>query len=265
VAIEARSSSPLLPLNMFCRRTLTTANVVAALVFGSMFALIFQASLFMQQVLHYSATRTGVAYLAIAATSFVVSGAVAPKLIGGRGAGVALAVGQSSSALGLILLSQAPAHAAYWPDVFPGFMLIGIGIGFSAVAAQVVAFIGVEESVAGLAGGMVETSREIGGALGTAIVATVALAQTKATLGNLGDSPANQALALTEGFQHGMYVAAGFSIIAALTGAVLVRRAERGAAATSAAVEIGAEVVTVGGRGWCIGTTVTPVPVASEV
>ena len=255
VAIEARSDSPLLPLAMFCRRTLTTANIVAALVFGSMFALIFQASLFMQQVLRYSATRTGVAYLAIAGISFVVSGALAPKIIDRRGAGVALAVGQSSAALGLILLSQVPVHAAYWPDVFPGFVLIGIGIGFSAVAAQVAAFIGVENSVAGLAGGMVETAREIGGALGTAVVATVVLARTDVTLGNLGDSPANRAVALTEGFQHGMYVAAGFSIVAALAGGVLVRRAERAAAAASVAavaqVEAGAgAVVTPVGGCW---------------
>jgi EmrB/QacA subfamily drug resistance transporter len=237
VAIEARSRSPLLPLSMFRHRTLTTANVVAALVFGSMFALIFQASLFMQQVLHYSPIRTGVAYLAIAATSFVVSGVIAVRVVDRRGPGVALAVGQSCSALGLILLAQAPVHAGYWPDVFPGFMLLGIGIGFSAMAAQVAAFIGIDNKVAGLAGGMVETAREIGGALGVAIVATVAVAQTKATLGGLGDSPAHRAVALTDGFRHGMYVAAGFSIVAALAGGLLLRRAERAATAAAALEE----------------------------
>ncbi|HEV7761773.1 MAG TPA: MFS transporter, partial [Acidimicrobiales bacterium] len=191
VAIEARTRSPLLPLAMFRRRTLTTANVVAALVFASFAALIFQASLFMQQVLHYSAIRTGVAYLAIAVTAFVVAGAVAAKVVDRRGAAVALVIGQSSSAVGLLLLARVPADAAYWTDVFPGFLALGIGIGFSGMAAQVAAFIGVENSVAGLAGGMVETAREIGGALGTAIVATVAIARSDELLGRLGDSPAN--------------------------------------------------------------------------
>jgi EmrB/QacA subfamily drug resistance transporter len=233
VAIEARSSSPLLPLSMFRRRTLTTANVVAALVFASFSATIFQASLFMQQVLHYSAVKTGVAYLAIAVTAFVVAGAVAAKVVNRRGAGVALLIGQSSAALGLVLLARVPADAAYWADVFPGFLLLGIGIGFSGMAAQVAAFIGVEDHVAGLAGGMVETAREVGGALGTAIVATVAIARSDEVLRAFGADPdaGSRAVALTEGFQRGSLVAAGFSIVAALAAGVLLRRAERTASA----------------------------------
>jgi EmrB/QacA subfamily drug resistance transporter len=259
VAIEARTRSPLLPLAMFRRRTLTTANVVAALVFASFAALIFQASLFMQQVLHYSAIRTGVAYLAIAVTAFVVAGAVAAKVVDRRGAAVALVIGQSSSAVGLLLLARVPADAAYWTDVFPGFLALGIGIGFSGMAAQVAAFIGVEDAVAGLAGGMVETAREIGGALGTAIVATVAIARSDELLGRLGDSPANRAVALTEGFQRGLLVAAGFSIVAALAAGLLLRRAERAAAATSAAVALAGGVTEIDL------TDDRPVPVTSEV
>jgi hypothetical protein len=200
----------------------------------------------MQQVLHYSAIRTGVAYLTIAATALVTAAAVAPKVLNRWGAGVAVAIGQTSAALGLILLARVPVHAAYWPDVFPGFMLIGIGTSISLVAVQVAAFIGVENRVAGLAGGMVETAREIGGALGIAVVATVALAQSAKTLRNLGDSPANRAVALTDGFQHGMYVAAGFSIVAALAAGLLLRRAERAAAAASVAAEAEVALASVG-------------------
>jgi len=242
VVVESRSRSPLLPLAMFRRRTLTTANVVAALVFASFSALIFQASLFMQQVLRYSAVRTGVAYLAIAVTAFVVAGAVAAKVVDRRGAGVALLIGQSSAALGLVLLTRVPVDAAYWTDVFPAFFLLGVGIGFSGMAAQVAAFIGVEKSVAGLAGGMVETAREVGGALGTAVVATVAIARSDDVLAELGSDGAARATALTEGFQRGSLVAAGFSVVAALAAGLLLRRAER---AARAAVVLGVTEVEV--------------------
>jgi EmrB/QacA subfamily drug resistance transporter len=249
VAIESRSRSPLLPLAMFRRRTLTTANAVAALVFASFSATIFQASLFMQQVLRYSAVRTGVAYLAIAVTAFVVAGAVAAKVVDRRGAGVALLIGQASAALGLLLLTRVPVDAAYWTDVFPGFLLLGIGIGFSGMAAQVAAFIGVENRVAGLAGGMVETAREVGGALGTAIVATVAIARSDDVLAALGAGPSARATALTEGFQRGSLVAAGFSLVAAVAAGVLLRRAERAAAAASAATTLDVGDLDVDGNG----------------
>jgi EmrB/QacA subfamily drug resistance transporter len=240
VVVESRSRSPLLPLAMFRRRTLTTANAVAALVFASFSALIFEASLFMQQVLRYTAVRTGLAYLAIAVTAFVVAGAVAARVVDRRGAGVALLIGQSSAALGLVLLARVPVDAAYWTDVFPAFLLLGIGIGFSGMAAQVAAFIGVEKAVAGLAGGMVETSREVGGALGTAIVATVALARADDVLAELGPGGMGRASALTEGFQRGSLVAAGFSVVAAVAAGLLLRRAERAAALAAAVLEAGA-------------------------
>jgi EmrB/QacA subfamily drug resistance transporter len=238
VAVESRSRSPLLPLAMFRRGTLTTANVVAALVFASFSALIFQASLFMQQVLRYSAVRTGVAYLAIAVTGFVVAGAVAAKVVDRRGAGVALLIGQSSAAVGLLLLTRVPVDAAYWTDVFPAFLLLGIGIGFSGMAAQVAAFIGVEKAVAGLAGGMVGTAQEVGAALGTAIVATVALARADDVLAERGPGAAARAAALTEGFQRGTLVAAGFSVVAALAAGSLLRRAERTAHAAAGAAAV---------------------------
>jgi EmrB/QacA subfamily drug resistance transporter len=223
VTVEARTRQPLLPLAMFRRPTLNAANLVAALTFGSFFATIFQASLFMQEVLGYSAIRTGVAYLAIAATAFVVAGAVAARVVDRRGAGTALVIGQVGVAAGLLLLTRVPVGAGYWVDVFPGFLLIGIGIGFSGMAAQVAAFIGVPNTVAGLAGGMVETAREIGGALGIALVGTVALARADDVAAG-GAAPAE---ALAEGFQRGALLAAGFSVAAAIVAALVLRPAER--------------------------------------
>jgi EmrB/QacA subfamily drug resistance transporter len=227
VAVEHRVAAPLLPLSMFRRRTLTTANIVAALVFGSFFATIFQASLFMQQVLGYSAIRTGVAYLPMALGSMVVAASVGAKLVERIGSGGSLAIGQTIGAAGLLLLARAPSDAAYWPDVFPGFLLVGIGIGLAGMAAQVAAFIGIEQSVAGLAGGMVETAREVGGALGTAIVATVAVARSNDVLASGVGAGGDAAVALTEGFQRGSLVAAGLAAAAALAAGLLLRPAEQ--------------------------------------
>jgi EmrB/QacA subfamily drug resistance transporter len=223
VAAEAKVAAPLLPLGMFRRRTFTTATVVAALVFGSFLATIFQASLFMQQVLGYSAVMTGFAYLAIAGTSIFAAIGLGARLVPRLGSGTCLAIGQTAMAVGLVLLARAPHDAAYWPDVFPGFFLIGVGIGIAGMAAQVAAFIGIEPEVAGLAGGMIETAREVGGALGIAVVATVAVAGTDSSLAG-GSTVAE---ALTAGFHRGSLVAAGFAAAAALAAGLLLRPAER--------------------------------------
>jgi EmrB/QacA subfamily drug resistance transporter len=229
VLIERRASAPLLPLSMFRRPTFVAANIVAALVFGSFFAIIFQASLFMQQVLGYSALRTGVAYLAIAAVSLVIAGGVAARCVGRLGVGWTLALGQTASAAGLLLLASTPVDAAYWADLFPGFALVGAGMGFSLPATQVAAFIGIERGVSGLAGGMVETAREIGGALGTAVVAAIAIAYADDILAAVGTGPAARALALTEGFRRGSLVAAGFNAASIVAALVVLRRSERSA------------------------------------
>ena len=229
VLLERRASAPLLPLSLFRRPTLVAANLVAALVFGSFFATIFMASLFMQQVLGYSALRTGVAYLAIAAVSLVVAGGVAARLVDRLGVGWTLALGQAASAVGLLLLARAPVDATYWADLFPGFALVGAGMGMSLPAAQVAAFIGIEREISGLAGGMVETAREVGGALGTAIVAAMAIARADEVIAAVGAGPADQALALTEGFQRGLLIAAGFNVASILAALVVLRRAERSA------------------------------------
>ncbi|MGW0246432.1 MFS transporter [Nocardia goodfellowii] len=218
--IESRATAPLLPLAMFRRPTLNAANLVAALVYAAFFATIFQASLLMQQVLGYSALRTGVAYLAIAATAVVAAAAIAPAVVSRLGAGWTLVIAQSSAAAGLIWLARMPIHAQYWPDLFPGFLAVGIGVGLSLVAVQIAAFIDIPERVSGLVGGMIETAREVGGALGVAIVAAVAIATTRS-------AATPNAEALTEGFRRGSLVAAGFSLVAVVTAVTVVRRAER--------------------------------------
>jgi EmrB/QacA subfamily drug resistance transporter len=231
--VERSAGSPLVPLAMFRRRTLTTAIIVGALVFGSFFATIFQGTLFMQQGLGYSAISTGLAWLASTASSLVVAGAIAPPIVNRFGAGRSLMLGQAIVAVGLLTLSRVPSDASYWADLFPGFLAFGVGLGFSIMAIQVAAFIGVEDSVAGLAGGMVETAREIGGALGTAVVATIAIARTNDVLSSEGGS---ELAALAAGFRRGSLVAAGFSVAAFIAAAMLLRPAERAAVASIGAV-----------------------------
>ncbi|MBF6469043.1 MFS transporter [Nocardia beijingensis] len=232
VLVEYRTAEPLVPLSMFRRPTLNAANLVAALVYAAFFATIFQASLLMQQVLGYSALRTGVAYLAIAATAVVVAAGVAPMALTRLGAGWTIVLAQGTAAAGLLWLARVPVQADYWPDLFPAFLAVGVGVGLSLVSIQVAAFIGIPEQVSGLAGGMVETAREIGGALGTAVVAAVAIAVAR------GVSAIPTAAALTEGFRRGSLVAAGFSLIAAVTAVTVVRRAERSAAAAGSGTTV---------------------------
>jgi len=223
VVVEANVQSPLVPLRMFRRRTLVTAIVAAALLSGAFFATIFEGTLFMQRTLGYSAIQTGMAWLAATLSSLVVAGAIAPVVVNRYGPSRSLVLGQIIVAAGALLLSQAAADASYWTDLFPGFLLFGVGLGFSMMAAQVAAFIGVEDAVAGLVGGMVETAREIGGALGTAVVATMVLARAN----DVRSSGGAGRLPLTEGFQRGMFVVAGFAAAAALAAAFLLRPAER--------------------------------------
>src|SRR5215207_9896883 len=230
--VESRVRSPLMPLGILRLRTLTAANVVAVLLWGAFFAMIFQGTLFMGQVLGYSAIRTGVAWIAATASSLVIAGGVAPRVVSRLGAGTTLVIGQTVMALGLLLLSQAPVDATYWADLFPGFLAMGVGMGFSGMAVQVGAFLGVRESV----GGLVETAREVGGALGVAVVATVAIARTDAVLAAGPGGPGAEAVALTEGFQRAMLVAAAISVAAAVAAAVLLRPAERAAAADAVPV-----------------------------
>ena len=221
--IESRADSPLLPLALFRRRTFAAANVVSTLVWGAFFAVIFQGTLFMQQALGYSAVSTGTAWLASTMSSLVIAAAVAPPFVSRFGSSTSLVVGQTILGVGLVLLSRAPADASYWSDLFPGFLAFGVGMGFSMMAIQAAAFSGVDNTIAGVAGGVIETSREIGGALGVAIVATIAVARVEDVLAAGGSEQG----ALTAGFQRGALVAAAIAFAAAAAAGVLLRRAER--------------------------------------
>jgi EmrB/QacA subfamily drug resistance transporter len=221
--IESRTRAPLMPLSIFRHRTLTAALVVSLLLWGSQLAVIFQGTLFMQQVLGYSAIGTGVAWLAATCSGFATAGAVAPRVIGAIGSARTLVIGQLVMAAGLLRLITVTVDDGYWSHLFPAYLAMGIGTGLSMVALQVAAFTGIDPSISGLAGGMIETSAEVGGAVGVAVVATLAIARADDVLAAGGAEPT----ALAEGYQRASLASVVLCLGAALAAAVFLRRAER--------------------------------------
>jgi EmrB/QacA subfamily drug resistance transporter len=177
VRIEARSRHPLVPAAALRNRTLVAANLSAFFTFSAFFSFIFLGSLLMQQVLGYSATQTGVSWLATSVTAFIASALAGAKLVGRFGVRRLLVAGLSLLAIGVLWLTRVPADANYATDLLPALLLAGVAIGLCAPSAQIGALSGVSDSATGLAAGLVETMREVGGAAGVAAVSTVLVAQ----------------------------------------------------------------------------------------
>ncbi len=210
--IEAHVAAPLIPLTTLRRRSLVSANLAAGLLWASFLGLIYEATLFTQQVLHYPPLAAGSATIPIAVLSLSISAKVAPQVITRIGAARTLAIGMVLLGAGLLLLTRVPTNASYLADIFPAFSIVGVGLGFAEVAIQIAAFTGVDEDEAGLAGGAVETSREMGGALGLALLVSFALGGT-----------ANG----TEAFHRSVLAAAIFAAASALAAITLLRPTER--------------------------------------
>ena len=173
VRIEARSRAPLVPAAAVKNRTLVAANLSAFFTFSAFFSFIFLATLLMQQVLGYSPTKTGVAWLSTSVTAFMASAVAGARLVALVGVRRLLVTGLSLLAIGMLWLTRVPADASYVTDLLPAFLVAGVAIGLCAPSAQIGALSGVSESTSGLASGLVETMREIGGAAGVAAVSTV--------------------------------------------------------------------------------------------
>jgi EmrB/QacA subfamily drug resistance transporter len=219
VAIEARSKAPLLPLRMFRLRTLSGSNVAGLLFGGTVFSQFFLLTLYMQQVLHYSAMRTGVAYVALTLTVIVfanVSQALALRV----GLRRVLPVGLLLAAAGLVLYAQLPVHGRYFWDLFPAFLLSGLGMAFAFIPMTIGALAGVRHSEAGIASGLINTSQQIGGAIGVAAATTIAATYTSRFVdAHPGAAPGG---ALTHGFHIAFYALAVVAALAAVLSAVIV-------------------------------------------
>jgi EmrB/QacA subfamily drug resistance transporter len=175
VVIELRTPAPLLPLRIFRQRTLAAANAIAVLVTAAGFSQFFLLTLYMQQVLHYSALQTGVGFISVT-LAIVLFANVAQMLVSRIGLRPVLTTGLLLIAGGMALLTQLPADGRYFWDLFPAFVVSGIGMGFTFVPMTIAALTGVSGADAGVASGLLNTSRQIGGAVGLAAVSTVAAA-----------------------------------------------------------------------------------------
>jgi EmrB/QacA subfamily drug resistance transporter len=217
--IENRSRSPLVPLGFFRRRTPTAANVIGLGLGTMVFGMFFLLSLYMQQVLGFSALKTGVGYLAVALTAVVASG-IAQALVTRVGVKPILAIGMGLLGGGLAYFTQVSPNGSYLGDLLPGFLLIGVGLGFSFVPVSIAALAGVTGKDAGLASGLINTSQQIGGALGLAVLATVSTTRTENLLAD-GKDPAT---ALTSGFQIAFWVGVGLAAASLVATLVALRR-----------------------------------------
>jgi predicted small integral membrane protein len=218
---ELRHSEPLMRFGILQTRTVSGANVAGFIMGTALFAMFLMLTLYMQQVLGYSAMKTGIAYLAVAGTAILWS-AVAAQLVTRLGVKPVLVLGMTLLTAGLVYFTQVSVGGSYLGDLLPGFLLIGIGIGFAFVPISIAALAGVEAAEAGLASGLINTSQQIGGALGIAALSTIATSRTDDAVASGTALPA----ALVDGFSAAFVagvIIAGLGVLAALT---LIRRDE---------------------------------------
>src|SRR5881394_2048895 len=220
VLVEFRSKAPLLPMRIFRLRTLTASNITGLLMGGAIFSQFFLLTLYMQQVLHYSALKTGVAYIALTLTIIVFS-AVAQALVTRIGVRRVLPAGLALSTVALVLFARLPVNGHYWSDLFPAFIISGLGLALAFVPMSIGALTGVKQADAGVASGLINTSQQIGGAIGVAVATTIATTFTTHYVDSHVGSAAFSGPALTYGFQIAFYVlaalAAGGAVLAAVS------------------------------------------------
>src|SRR5215212_10012524 len=221
VGIEMRSQAPLLPMRMFRSRTLSGSNLAGLLMGAAVFSQFFLLTLYMQQVLHYSALETGVAYIALTLTIIAFS-AISQMLVTRIGVRRVLPAGLLFTAVALVLFARLPVHGSYFSDLFPAFLISGIGLALAFVPISIGGLTGVRQADAGIASGLINTTQQIGGAIGVAAATTIATTFTTRYVDvHAGATPLGGG-ALTHGFAIAFYVLAAVAALGAVTAAVLV-------------------------------------------
>lgn len=224
IAIEARVKHPLMPLGLFRLRSVSVSNVVGVLWAAAMFAWFFISALYMQLVLAYTPMQIGLAFLPANVIMAVFSLGLSAKIVMRFGIRRPLAAGLWLAAIGLALFARAPVDGRFAIDVLPGMLLLGLGAGMAFNPLLLAAMSEVSPSESGLASGVVNTAFMMGGALGLAVLASIAAAQTGSMLAAGASTP----LALTGGYQMAFLVGAVFAAVAGLLGALLLRSAMPG-------------------------------------
>ncbi len=226
VVIERRVESPVLPLGIFGLRSLAGANTAGLLLGASFYAFFFVGTLYMQQVLHYSALQSGMAWLATSITSVALAG-LSQYLVTRIGPKVVMAIGMTLIGAGVLWASQLPVHGHYLGNLLGPFAVAGAGTAFAFIPISIAGLTGVEEHRAGLASGLLNTTQNLGGAIGIAIASSVAATHTKALLHTGHTAPA----AITGGFQRALWALGAIALIALPAIFALVRRNEPSGAA----------------------------------
>jgi EmrB/QacA subfamily drug resistance transporter len=217
--IERRVTDPILPLSIFRLRTVAGANIAGLLLGGSFYAFIFVGTLYMQQVLHYSALQSGLAWLAASLTSIALAG-LSQALVTRGGTKIVMAVGMTMIGVGAIWATQVPVHGHFLANLAGPMVVAGAGTAFAFIPISIAALAGVKEQQAGLASGLLNTSQQLGGAIGIAIASSVAASHTQTLLHAGHAAPA----ALTGGFQQALWVLGGIGLLAIPAIFALVRR-----------------------------------------
>jgi EmrB/QacA subfamily drug resistance transporter len=231
LAIEARHSSPMLPFGIFRTKTLAGANVAGFLLGAVIYANFFVLTLYVQQVLGYSALKTGLTFLATAGTVIPVAGA-SQALVTRIGVRPVMTSGLVLITAAMVWYAQVPVHGRFVGDLLPGYLLMGIGMAFAFIPVSIAALAGVESHEAGLASGLINTSQQIGGALGVAIASTVAFTHMKTLLASGHSQPE----ALTSGFGLAFWVLAALAAASVVAALAFVRSGEVAVEAEEAVV-----------------------------
>jgi EmrB/QacA subfamily drug resistance transporter len=218
---ERRHAEPLMRFGILRTKTVAGANVGGLILGTATFSLFLMLTLYMQQVLGYSPMKTGVAYLAVAGSAILWS-AVAAQLVTRIGVKPVLVTGMVALTSGLVYFTQVPVHGTYLNDLLPGFLLVGVGLGFSFVPISIAALAGVRPAEAGLASGLFNTTQQIGGALGIAVLSAIATSRTSHALADGTALPS----ALVHGFTGAFVVGAGVAAIGIVAALTLIRRDE---------------------------------------
>ena len=224
VFIERRSPEPLVRLSIFRVRTVRGANVAMFLVAAGLFAMFYFTTLYMQRVLGYSPLEAGLAFLPFT-LGIIIGAAVCQPLVPKLGAREVPIIGMAMAIAGLLLFLRLQPDGSYLTDLLPGIMLMSIGMGLTFLPITLIATSGIPDADAGLASGLYNTSQQIGGALGLALLNTLAVSAAQATLDGLGREPlpADEAQALVDGF-HVAYLGSALLIAGALLMLLLLLR-----------------------------------------
>ncbi len=219
---ESRTSNPLMPLRLFRSRNVSGANIVQALSVAGMFGMFFMGSLYLQRVLGYDALEIGLAFMPVTIVMGLFSVRYSERLVMRFGARQVLLPGMALIVVGLLLFTQAPVGGSYVQHVLPSLLMFGLGAGLSFPALMNIAMSGATDEDAGLASGLVNTSAQVGGALGLALLATLSASRTEA----LAKGGEQMASALTGGYHLAFLIGAGLVLLATVVAAVVIEKPE---------------------------------------